>query len=109
MLRQSYGHHYETDQGQLIPAPGFAHPALSWCAHNVRRLGETEVMVPVIGKADLHPSSPSPSTPDEFVILQFSRNVVVAEDNSGRRWYWYVWLDQYGRGIAGHRARVPAK
>jgi hypothetical protein len=107
MLRRSYSHHYETDSGQLIPAPGQNHPALDFCATQVRHSPEdmVTVLVALSGTSTaIYTEAVPPSSVDSPPVLRFDRNLVLAEDHHGHRWRWTVWVDQFGRGIAGPRS-----
>lgn len=104
-MHASYSGHFEMDDGRLIPAPMEQHPALRGeIAKTVRRSEREEVRVAILENSYVK-SFEEASTADAMPYRQltFIRQTAVATDLDGQRWWWHVWIDQYGRAVAGPR------
>lgn len=101
---QVYGDHLETQDGTLVPGPGGCHPALRHVAESIVRMAERVGTVQTIkipcARIDHASFDEDPvASGIETSTLEFTPHMIQAVDDDGVIWAWYVWIDQYQRGV----------
>lgn len=93
-LVTTYGDHIEDPDGHLIPGPLAYHPALE------------EVRDILVRKSGLDDTWHELTLFVGNAPIRFRRGLIAASDASGRQWIWVVWVDEFGRGVAGKALQV---